>query len=69
MIQLEKFIWRGEDANVSQCLICKHWQKNKQCRAFSDIPLVIRTNEHDHSQPYPGDNGIRFEPLEATNAN
>tara|TARA_R100000426_G_scaffold73480_2_gene51286 strand:- start:783 stop:989 length:207 start_codon:yes stop_codon:yes gene_type:complete len=34
------------------------------CIAFPDgVPLVIWTNEFDHRNPYPGDGGIRFEPI------
>lgn len=60
----DKFIWSDGDANVSQCIRCKHWQGTVKCTAFDMIPLRIRTNEHDHRKPYPGDNGIQFEPIE-----
>ena len=49
----------------SQCVYCKHLQPGGQCPAFpSGIPEEINLNWHDHRNPYPGDNGIQFEPLE-----
>ena len=50
----------------TMCLACKHLDRDKEnqhiCNAFSEgIPDEIWTNRHDHHNPYPGDNGIRFE--------
>ncbi len=45
-----------------QCIMCKHYRLPQTCEAFPDgIPKEIFTCEHDHREPYPGDNGIRFE--------
>ena len=34
------------------------------CDAFADgIPVPIQANKHDHSKPYPGDHGIRYEQI------
>lgn len=30
----------------------------------SAIPLEIFRGEFDHTKPYPGDNGIRYEPID-----
>jgi len=41
------------------------------CDAFPEppgIPAAIITGEHDHSEPFPGDNGVRFEPIDEGNA-
>jgi hypothetical protein len=48
------------------CFECKHFLGEKgagyHCAAFSDrIPNKILLVEFDHSKPYPGDRGIRFE--------
>jgi len=46
-----------------QCWRCKHFIKAGGCRAFpKKIPPEILTNRHRHTKPYPGDNGILFEP-------
>lgn len=45
-----------------QCLKCRHIDFGKGCDAFPDgIPYDILSGQVDHSKPYPGDNGIRFE--------
>lgn len=39
------------------------------CTAFPDgIPEEIYNNRYDHTQPYPGDAGIRFDALDAVDA-
>ena len=52
-----------------QCLECKHLLDGLKCKAFSNIiPNEILEGEHDHTEPFKGDNGIQFEPVEDTNA-
>jgi hypothetical protein len=46
----------------SLCKLCKH-RRGLGCVAFPrGIPLEIREMHVDHRLPYPGDNGITFEP-------
>lgn len=51
------------------CLKCRHYHKGEAqegftCTAFPDgIPDAIYEGENNHTRPYPGDNGIQFEPL------
>ncbi len=55
--------------NTPQCYACLHFDWDApprvfRCAAFPDgIPVPIQANQHDHSQPYPGDRGIRYEPI------
>ena len=46
------------------CRKCKHLNKdNVSCAAFPDvIPQDILAAVFDHRKPFPGDNGIMFEP-------
>lgn len=53
------------------CSLCRHflgWKEGERrghCSAFPDgIPVRIWRGEHTHRTAYPGDHGIRFEPLE-----
>lgn len=50
----------------SQCLACRHLDREQEdahaCTAFAEgIPQEIWNNGHDHHEPYPGDEGVRFE--------
>lgn len=49
----------------TQCITCRHYRGLTTCDAFPDgIPDVIVTGEHDHTDPYPGDHGIQYEPVD-----
>ena len=51
-----------------QCTSCKHLDrdtirsiKSTSCKAFPNgIPMEVWDYKHDHTQPYPGDNGKRI---------
>lgn len=55
--------------SVPQCEACIHLDRDAppgeyRCAAFPvDIPIPIQANKHDHSEPYPGDHGIRYEQI------
>ena len=48
-----------------QCLDCKNLNNNMTtCKAFRNgIPVKILTGGFDHTKPFKGDNGIRFESI------
>jgi hypothetical protein len=60
---------------LSQCAVCKHLRdEGGACDAFPDgIPMEVMFGDgdpsepesfkpqFDHRQPYPGDNGVRWE--------
>jgi len=66
----DKFIYNnaGDIILLSKCNNCIHKYKvSVGCEAFPNgIPDKILTGEHNHKEPYKGDNGIRFEPIEKT---
>lgn len=55
----------GPRRESTQCLECKQYQGFHACRAFpGGIPAAIFTGQHDHRQPFDGDNGVRFDPID-----
>jgi len=57
--------------NIPLCVICRRLVRNSmrdrpmKCEAFPDgIPGQILSNWFDHRDPYRGDHGLQFEPLE-----
>ena len=47
------------------CFMCANFFYFPFCRAFpEEIPIAIRLGENNHTEPYPGDHGIQFEPIE-----
>jgi len=65
----ERFIERDADVFVPLCNSCAHLERSESslgtCRAFPrGIPKEIFLGKADHRKPFPGDHGIRFEPLE-----
>jgi hypothetical protein len=46
------------------CMECSNYNTGKSCRAFPDgIPREIWLGKNNHTKPYKGDHGIRFEKL------
>jgi hypothetical protein len=51
------------------CARCRHFDRDRRdadvCEAFPNgIPDEIWKGEDDHSEPFPGDHGIQFEPID-----
>ena len=54
-------------STIPQCFYCRHYVDDGdgplRCAAFPDrVPLDVYSGRHDHSETYPGDGGIRFDP-------
>lgn len=49
-----------------QCAFCVHLRGKGTCDAFPNgIPEdIFITGKHNHTEPFEGDNGIRFEKIE-----
>lgn len=46
------------------CFSCLNYLDNYTCKAFPEgIPDNILFSKHNNNTPYPGDNGILFEPV------
>ena len=51
-----------------QCPVCKNYLGDLKCKAFPNrIPQEILEGQ-DHTEPFKGDKGIRFELIEDTDA-
>lgn len=54
---------------TAQCLMCSHYRHDSKVRSGSceaypqGIPREIYSNKARHDIPYPGDNGIMFDPV------
>lgn len=47
-----------------QCATCRNLIIGVTCKAFPEgIPAAIWKEGTDHSKPYPGDNGIVYDPI------
>lgn len=57
-----------------ECVFCEHYHQARNertdelpsCDAFDAIPDDIFVGSRDHSHPYPGDHGVRFQISEET---
>ena len=53
---------------IIPCGNCKHLILNntRTCKAFPDgIPKDILIGVNNHTEPFKGDNGIQFEPIDS----
>ena len=51
-----------------QCNSCKNVITWKNCKAFPQgIPEELLEGKWDHTEPYPGDNGILYDPVDPEN--
>ena len=53
-----------EFEDLPLCISCKWFIDGGTCKAFpKGIPDDFLTGELQHTIPYPGDNGIQYEPI------
>ena len=65
-IQPEKYDLYPESVKVPICNKCMYYIKGTiTCKAFpKGIPEVILDGRNQHINPFPGDDGILFEPID-----
>lgn len=53
------------ELKVSQCTFCASRSPDgTACKAFpGGIPFELLYNEYDHRMEFPGDNGVRYQPI------
>lgn len=52
--------------SIAACAVCLRYRGSKTCGAFPDeIPDTIFSGKDFHLEPYPGDNGKQFLPINA----
>lgn len=58
----------GELPDIGRvCVYCCHHRKFRSCDAYPEeagIPVPIWLGENNHQEPYLGDHGIQFEPVD-----
>lgn len=51
---------------LTPCLQCTRWRGNGLCDAFpKGVPLAIIVGDNLHTDPFPGDRGLMFNPKES----
>ena len=59
---MSRFETTEADFSTHQCAVCRHLDGRRRCTAFpGGIPEAIIMSRHDHRQPFPSDQNIRFD--------
>ncbi len=49
---------------TAQCQSCRRYRGNLACDAYpARIPATILKGQADHTEPQPGDGGLRYDPI------